>query len=85
MIKSPFTIYFDIEKYSQYFKKTNQKITNHEKLLKPYLVSYILKFNYNENFSRKCQIFKGFNCVAKMLYNLLTKDNDYINDIEKIF
>ena len=76
MIKSPFTIYFDIETYSQYLK-----ITNHEKLLKPFLVSYILKCNYNEKFSKKCQIFVGFNCISKMLYNLLTKDNDYINDI----
>ena len=87
MIKSPFTVYFDIETYSKYLKKkTNQKITNHERLLKPYLVSYILKCNYNENFSKKCQIFTGFNCVSKMLYNLLTTDNDYINDIiEKHF
>ena len=45
MIKSPFTIYFDIETYFQYLKKTN-----HEKLLKLYLVSYILKCNYNEKF-----------------------------------
>ena len=68
------------------FKETNQKITSHEKLLKPYLVSYILKCNYNEKFSKKCQIFTGFNCVSKMLYNSLTKDNDYINDvIEKYF
>ena len=72
MIKSPFTIYFDIETYSKYLKKTNQKITNHEKLLKPYLVGYI---------SKKCHIFTGFNCISKMLYNLLTKDNDFINDI----
>ena len=86
MIKSPFTIYFDIETYSQYLKKTKQKITNHDKLLKPYLVSYILKCNYDEKFSKKCQIFTGSNCVSKMLYNLLTKDNDYINDvIEKYF
>ena len=55
-------------------------------MLKPYLVSYILKCNYNKNFSKKCQIFTGFNCVSKMLYNLLTTDNDYINDvIEKYF
>ena len=54
MIKSPFTIYFDIETYSKYLKKSNQKITNHEKLLKPYLVSYILKCNYDEKFSKKC-------------------------------
>ena len=86
MIQSPFTIYFDIETYFQYLKRSNQKITNHEKLLKPYLVSYILKCNYDEKFSKKCQIFTGFNCVSKMLYNLLTKDNDYINDIiEKHF
>ena len=81
MIKSPFTIYFDIETYSQYLKRSNQKITNHEKLLKPYLVSYVLKCNYNKKFSNKCQIFIGFNCISKMLYNILTKDNDYINDI----
>ena len=31
-------------------KKTDKK-TNHEKLLKPYLVDYILKCNYNEEFS----------------------------------
>ena len=52
MIKSPYTIYFDIETYSQYLKETNQKVTNHEKLLKPYLVSYILKCNYDEKFSK---------------------------------
>ena len=86
MIKSPFTIYFDIETYLQYLKKSNQKITNHKKLLKPYLINYILKCNYDENLSKKYQIFTGFNCVSKMLYNLLTKDNDYINDIiEKHF
>ena len=56
---------------------------NYQKL---YLVSYILKCNYNEKFSKKCQIFTGFNCVSKMLYNLLTTDHDYINDIiEKYF
>ena len=81
MIKNSFTIYFDIETYSQYLKRSNEKITNHEKLLKAYLYSHILKCNYNENFSKKCHIFIGFNCVSKMLYNLLTKDNDYINDI----
>ena len=86
MIKSPFTVYFDIETYFQYLKRSNQKITNHENLLKPYLVSYILKCNYDEKYSKKCQIFTGFNCVSKMLYNLLTTDNDYINDIiEKHF
>ena len=47
MIKSPFIIYFDIETYLKYLKKINQKITNHEKLLKPYLISYILKCNYH--------------------------------------
>ena len=65
--------------------KKNQKITNYEKLIKPYLVSYILKCNYNEKFSKKCKIFVGFNCISKMLYNLLTVDNDYINDIIEIY
>ena len=54
MIKSPFIVYFDIETYSQYLKGLNQKITNHEKLLKPFLVSYILICNYDEKFSKKC-------------------------------
>ena len=81
MIKSPFTIYFDIETYPQYLKRLNQKNANHEKLLRPYLVSCILKCDYNEKFSKKCQIFTGFNCISKILYNLLTKANDYINDI----
>ena len=54
--------------------------------LKPYLVSYILKCNYNEKFSKKSQIFVGFRCIEKVLFNLLTVDNDYINDIiEKHF
>ena len=88
MIKSPFTIYFDIETYCQYLKRTKQKKQNenHKKLSKPYLVGYILKCNYNEEFSKKCQIFIGFKCIEKMLNNLLTVDNDYINDfIEKNF
>ena len=49
MIKAPFTIYYDIETYCQYFKKTKQhkiiKNTSHEKLLKPYLCGYISKKN----------------------------------------
>ena len=61
IIKSPFNIYFDIETYCQYLKRTNQKIQNknHEQLLKPYLIGYILKCNYNEEFSKKSQIFTG--------------------------
>ena len=47
MIKTPFTIYYDIETYNQYLKKTKQhkliKNTSHEKLSKPYLRGYILK------------------------------------------
>ena len=46
MTKSPFTIYFDIETYNH-----EQINTNYEKLLKPYLVGYISKCNYNEEFS----------------------------------
>ena len=56
MIKTPFTIYYDIETYNQYLKKTKQheiiKNTSHEKLLKPYLCGYILKNNYDEKFSK---------------------------------
>ena len=57
MIKTPFTIYYDIETYNQHLKKTKQikKIENttHERLLKPYLIDYILKSNYDERFSKK--------------------------------
>ena len=63
MIKTPFTIYYDIETYNQHLKKTKQfkKIENtiHEKLLQPYLIEYILKCNYDEKFSKKCQVFIG--------------------------
>ena len=59
MIKTPFTIYYDIETYNQHLKKTKQfkkikKNTTHEKLLKPYLIGYILKNNYDEKFFKKC-------------------------------
>ena len=58
MIKTPFKIYYDIETYNQHLKKTKKfkKIENttHEKLLKPYLIGYILKCNYDEKFCKKC-------------------------------
>ena len=70
MIKTPFTIYYDIETYNQHLKKklnNSKKIENttHEKLLKPYLIGYILKNNYDEKYSKKCQIFIGEQCVEK--------------------
>ena len=61
MIKTAFIIYYDIETYGKYLKDTQQhtKIQNrkHEQLLKPYLIGYILKNNYDEKFSKRCQIF----------------------------
>ena len=69
MIKTPVTIYYDIETYNQYLKKTKQheliKNTLHEKLLKPYLCGYILKNNYDEKFSKKSHIFTGTKCIEK--------------------
>ena len=63
MIKTPFTIYYDIETYGKYLKNTQQhtKIQNttHEQLLKPYLIGYILKNNYDVKYSKKYQIFTG--------------------------
>ena len=60
MIKTPFVLYFDIETYGQYLKKLKKiENTTHEQLLKPYLIGYILRNNYNEKFSKKCQIFTG--------------------------
>ena len=87
MIKSPFTIYYDIETYSQYLKKTKQfkKIENtmHEKLLKPYLIGYILKCNYDEKFSKKCQIFVGEECIEKFILNLVFTERKYIYETIK--
>ena len=82
MIKTPFTIYYDIETYNQYLKKTKQheliKNASHEKLLKPYLCGYILKNNYDEKFSKKSQLFTGTNCIEKMLLNLIFTERHYI-------
>ena len=52
MIKTPFTVYYDIETFGQYLKKQKKKIENttHEQLLKPYFIGYILKNNYNDIF-----------------------------------
>ena len=87
MIKTPFTIYYDIETYNQHLKKTKQfkKIENteHEKLLKPYLIGYILKCNYNEKFSKKCQIFVGEECIEKFILNLIFTERKYIYKIIK--
>ena len=73
MIKTPFTIYYDIETYSQYLTKQMKKIQNtkHEQLLKPYLIGYILKNNYDDKFSKKCQIFTVDQCIEKTLLNLI--------------
>ena len=85
MIKTPFTIYYDIETYGKYLKNTQQhnKIqkTTHEQLLKPYFIGYILKNNYNEDFSKKCQIFTCEKCIEKMLLNLIFTERPYINKI----
>ena len=82
MIKTPFTIYYDIETYNQHLKKTKQfkriKNTTHEKLLKPYLIGYILKCNYDEKFSKKCQVFTGDECIEKMILNLIFTERPYI-------
>ena len=82
MIKTPFTIYYDIETYNQHLKKTKQfkkiKNTKHENLLKPYLIGYILKCNYDEKFSKKCQVFIGDQCIEKMILNLIFTEKPYI-------
>ena len=85
MIKTPFTIYYDIETYGKYLKDTKQHIkiqnTTHEQLLKPYLIGYILKNNYDDIYSKKCQTFTGDQCIEKMLLNLIFTERPYINKI----
>ena len=87
MIKSAFTIYYDIETYNQHLKKLSNlkkiKNTEHEKLLKPYLIGYILKCNYDEKFSKKCQVFIGDQCIEKMILNLIFTERPYIWKIIK--
>ena len=87
MIKTPFTIYYDIETYNQHLKKTKQfkkfENTTHEKLLKPYLIGYILKCNYDEKFSKKCQIFVGEECIEKFILNLIFTERKYIYETIK--
>ena len=80
MIKTPFTIYYDIETYGKYLKDTKQN-TTHEQLLKPYLIGYILKNNYDDIYSKRCQIFTGNQCIEKMLLNLIFTERPYINKI----
>ena len=83
MIKAPFTIYYDIEtlRKTKQFKKIEN--TTHEKLLKPYLIGYILKCNYDEKFSKKCQVFVGEQCIEKMILNLIFTERLYIWKIIK--
>ena len=85
MIKTSFTIYYDIETYGKFLKNTNPhtKIQNttHEQLLKPYLIGYILKNNYNEKFSKECQIFTRDQCIETFLLNLIFTEGHYINKI----
>ena len=88
MIKTPFTIYYDVETYNQHLKKTKQfkkiKNTEHENLLKPYLIGYILKCNYDEKFSKKCQAFIGQQCIEKMMLKLIFTERQYIWEVIKL-
>ena len=74
---------YDIETYGKYLKKQKKKLQNttHEQLLKPYLIGYTLKNNYDDKFSKKCQIFTGDQCVEKCLLNLIFTERPYINKI----
>ena len=44
-----------------------------------YLIGYILKNNYDDIFSKKCQIFTGERCIEKMRLNLIFTERPYIN------
>ena len=51
--------------------------------MKPYLIGYILKCNYDEKFSKKCQVFIGEQCIEKMILNLIYTERLYIWKIIK--
>ena len=47
------------------------------------MIGYILKCNYAEKFSKKCQIFIGEQCIEKMILNLIFTERLYIWKIIK--
>ena len=51
--------------------------------MKPYLIGYILKCNYDEKFSKKSQVFIGEECIEKMILNLIFTEKPYIYKITK--
>ena len=51
--------------------------------MKPYLIGHILKCNYDEKFSKKCQVFIGEPCIEKMIFNLIFIEKPYIYKIIK--
>ena len=51
--------------------------------MKPYLIGYILKCNYDEKFSKKCQVFAGEDCIEKMILNLIFTERLFIWKIIK--
>ena len=76
MIKTPFTIYYDIETCNPYLKKTKQhkliKNTSHEKLLKPYLcVAKYWVFIYEPHYDHNDLFF--------WISSLRTQSKNYIN------
>ena len=63
MIRTPFTVYYDIETYGKYLKKQKKIIQNttHEQLLKPYLIGYILENNYDDKFLKNAKFLQVIN------------------------
>ena len=53
-------------------------------MLKPYLIGYILKCNYDNKFSKKCQVFIGDECIEKMILNLIFTERQYIYETIKL-
>ena len=47
------------------------------------MIGYILKCNYDEKFSKKCQVFIGDQCIEKMILNLIFTERLYIWKIIK--
>ena len=63
MIKTPFTIYYDIETYGQYLKKRKKKIENTIKLNN--------KNISNEDYKHALNVFKTFECKDLLDYSIL--------------
>ena len=77
MIRSSFTVYFDIETYSQYLKRSNQKITKHDKIQTGI---YEVDLTFAENLHYKFKDYTLCPEIKSIPENNLSKYQKYLNN-----